>query len=170
EHSDSKGKKLQVEEKEEEDTSSDSEEELKRNGYFDFDFSKIGKDSSFKQVVFDDNYLTHEPDTDGALLQRLSRLAINKYNDDQNGRSPETLSISESYETELQLIYKPFKTSVDLFQRQAGLSFSSVGGIGLDPSVSKDLGDHAMFLAHDTPFYPKQLAAFPSQLTDLLRA
>ncbi|KAL1223936.1 hypothetical protein V5N11_012852 [Cardamine amara subsp. amara] len=96
-----------------------------------------------------------------------------------SGRSSEKLSLSilqgkikrdpEGYETELELIYKQFKASVDLFQQQAALSFSSVGGIGSDPSVAKDLGDRAMFLAHVTPFYPKQLAAFPAQLTDLLR-
>ncbi|KAG7591498.1 Armadillo-type fold [Arabidopsis thaliana x Arabidopsis arenosa] len=96
-----------------------------------------------------------------------------------SGRSSENLSLlilqgkikrdPEGYETELQLIYKQFKTSVDLFQQQAALSFSSVGGIGSDPSVSKDLGDRAMFLAHVTPFYPKQLSEFPAQLTDLLR-
>ncbi|ESQ35502.1 hypothetical protein EUTSA_v10006828mg [Eutrema salsugineum] len=96
-----------------------------------------------------------------------------------SGRSSEKLSLPtlqgkikrdpEGYETELQLIYKQFKASVDLFQQQAALSFSSVGGIGSDPSVAKDLGDRAMFLAHVTPFYPKQLAAFPAQLTDLLR-
>lgn len=96
-----------------------------------------------------------------------------------SGRSSENLSLHilqgkikcdpEGYETELQLIYKQFKTSVDLFQQHAAISFSSVGGIGSDPSVAKDLGDRAMFLAHVTPFYPRQLAAFPAQLTDLLR-
>ncbi|CAF2115586.1 unnamed protein product [Brassica oleracea] len=93
-----------------------------------------------------------------------------------SGRSSEKLSLPilqgkikrdpDGYETELQLIYKQFKASVDLFQQQAALSFSSVGS---DPSVAKDLGDRAMFLAHVTPFYPKQLAEFPSQLADLLR-
>jgi len=96
-----------------------------------------------------------------------------------SGRSSENVSLltlqgkikrdPEGYETELQLIYKQFKTSVDLFHELAALSFSSTGGIGSDPSVSKDLGDRAMFLAHVTPFYPKQLAAFPAQLTGLLR-
>lgn len=93
-----------------------------------------------------------------------------------SGRSSEKLSLPilqgkikrdpDGYETELQLIYKQFKASVDLFQQQAALSFSSVGS---DPSVAKDLGDRAMFLAHVTLFYPKQLAEFPSQLADLLR-
>ncbi|XP_010476307.1 PREDICTED: protein SDA1 homolog [Camelina sativa] len=96
-----------------------------------------------------------------------------------SGRSSENVSLlilqgkikrdPEGYETELQLIYKQFLTSVDLFKQQGALSFSSVVGIGSDPSVAKELGDRAMFLAHVTPFYPKQLAAFPAQLTDLLR-
>ncbi|VVA91183.1 unnamed protein product [Arabis nemorensis] len=96
-----------------------------------------------------------------------------------SGRSSEKLSLPtlqgkikrdpQGYETELQLIYKQFKASVDLFKQQAALSFSSVGGIGSDPSVAKELGDRAMFLAHVTPFYPKQLKDFPTQLTDLLR-
>ncbi|KAL9288782.1 hypothetical protein AtEden1_Chr4g0310161 [Arabidopsis thaliana] len=72
----------------------------------------------------------------------------------------------EGYETEVHLIYKQFRASVDLFQQQAALTFSSVGP---GPSVAKELRDRAMFLAHVTPFYPNQLAAFPAQLTDLLR-
>lgn len=64
------------------------------------------------------------------------------------------------------MIYKQFRASVDLFQQQAALTFSSVGP---GPSVAKELRDRAMFLAHVTPFYPNQLAAFPAQLTDLLR-
>ncbi|KFK43590.1 hypothetical protein AALP_AA1G146000 [Arabis alpina] len=96
-----------------------------------------------------------------------------------SGRTSEKLSLPtlqgkikrdpQGYETELLLIYKQFKASVDLFQQQAALSFSAVGGIASDPSVAKDLGDRAMFLAHVTPFYPKQLKAFPAELTDLLR-
>lgn len=45
-------------------------------------------------------------------------------------------------DTELQLINKEFKASMDLFQQQATLSISSVGGIGSDPSVAKDLGNN----------------------------
>lgn len=47
------------------------------------------------------------------------------------------------------------KAFIDLFQQQAALSMSSVGGIGSDPSVAKDLGNRAMFLAHVTRFYRK---------------
>ncbi|KAL1189397.1 hypothetical protein V5N11_029013 [Cardamine amara subsp. amara] len=92
-----------------------------------------------------------------------------------SGRSSEKLSLPilqgqikrdpEGYETELDLIYKQFKALVDLFQQEAAFTFSSVGS---DHSVAKDLGDRAMFLAHVTPFYPKQLAAFPAQLIHLL--
>ncbi|KAG2306636.1 hypothetical protein Bca52824_026384 [Brassica carinata] len=77
--------------------------------------------------------------------------------------------LPDGCETELQLIYKQFKASVDLFQQQAALSISSVRGIGSDPSVAKDLGNRAMFLAHVTRFYRKKLAEFPAQMTDLLR-
>ncbi|CAA7039251.1 unnamed protein product [Microthlaspi erraticum] len=71
----------------------------------------------------------------------------------------------EGYETELQLIYKQFKNSVDLFQQNAAVNISSAD----TSAASKGLGDRAMFLSHVTPFYPKLLAAFPAQLTDLLR-
>ena len=54
------------------------------------------------------------------------------------------------------LVYAQIKSSVELFQQQAALGFTSVSGIGADPTVAKDLGDRAMFLSHMTPFYPKQ--------------
>ncbi|XP_021901267.1 protein SDA1 homolog [Carica papaya] len=76
----------------------------------------------------------------------------------------------EGYLSELNLLYGQFKTGLDLFQQQAALSFSSVSGIGADPTVSKDLGDRSMFLAHVAPFYPNQLAHFPLQLADFLRS
>uniref|UniRef100_A0A7C9E610 Protein SDA1 n=1 Tax=Opuntia streptacantha TaxID=393608 RepID=A0A7C9E610_OPUST len=75
----------------------------------------------------------------------------------------------ESYEAELELIYKQFESSLELFQQQAALSFTSLSGIGADPTVAKDLGERAMFLAHMTQFYPKHLSDFPKQLADLLR-
>ncbi|XP_010533440.1 PREDICTED: protein SDA1 homolog [Tarenaya hassleriana] len=98
-----------------------------------------------------------------------------------SGRSSEKLSLPalqskmkcdpDGYESELHLLYKQFNASVDLFEQQSALNFSSVGGgVGADPSVAKDLGDRAMFLAHVTPFYLKQLADFPRQLSDLLRS
>ncbi|RZC68641.1 hypothetical protein C5167_031831 [Papaver somniferum] len=73
----------------------------------------------------------------------------------------------EGYETELTLLYKHFDSLLVLFQQQSALSFSSING---DPTVSKDLGDMAMFLAHVTPYYPIQLSDYPSKLTDLLRS
>lgn len=74
----------------------------------------------------------------------------------------------EGYEAELSLVYAQFKSSVELFQQQAALSFTSVSGVGADPTVAKDLGDRAMFLSHMTPFYPTQLMDFPKQLSELL--
>ncbi|KAL1216170.1 hypothetical protein V5N11_033794 [Cardamine amara subsp. amara] len=99
-HSDSKRQKLEVVEDTSSDSSSDYDpeeiqqfnEEIDRNGYFDFDFSAVRNDFDFKQVSFDQSYLTHKPDTDGSLLERLSRLAINKYNED-NGTHVEFVNV-----------------------------------------------------------------------------
>ncbi|KAK3026058.1 hypothetical protein RJ639_042550 [Escallonia herrerae] len=97
-----------------------------------------------------------------------------------SGRSAEKLSLPslqskmkidpEGYITELALLYSQFKSSLELFHQQAALNFTSISGIGGDPTVAKDLGDRAMFLAHVTPFYPKELANFPKELADLLRS
>ncbi|KAL2991253.1 hypothetical protein AAZX31_11G249500 [Glycine max] len=96
-----------------------------------------------------------------------------------SGRSSEKLSLPslqskmkcdpEGYESELLLLYNQFNSSLELFQKQAAMNFTSISGIGSDPTVAKDLGDRAMFLAHVTPFYPKHLADFPKKLADLLR-
>ena len=89
-----------------------------------------------------------------------------------SGRSSEKLSLPslqskmkcdpEGYESELLLLYNQFNSSLELFQKQAAMNFTSISGIGSDPTVAKDLGDRAMFLAHVTPFYPKHLADFNS--------
>ncbi|KAI4310374.1 hypothetical protein MLD38_035356 [Melastoma candidum] len=76
----------------------------------------------------------------------------------------------EGYASELSLIYSQFNSSLDLFHQQAALSFSSISGVSPDPSVAKDLGDRAMFLAHVAPFYPQQLADFPNRLADFLKS
>uniref|UniRef100_A0A803KUU7 Protein SDA1 n=1 Tax=Chenopodium quinoa TaxID=63459 RepID=A0A803KUU7_CHEQI len=76
----------------------------------------------------------------------------------------------ESYEAELQTKYMDFKSSLEIFEQQAALSFNSVSGVSPDPSVAKELGDLALFLAHMTPFYPKFLSLYPKQLADLLRS
>ncbi|XP_027154702.1 protein SDA1 homolog [Coffea eugenioides] len=76
----------------------------------------------------------------------------------------------EGYEMELHLIYNQFKSSMELFQQQAAMSFTSVSGIAADPTVAKDLGDRALFLAHVTPFYSKHLAQFPRELAQFLRS
>ncbi|XP_076895970.1 uncharacterized protein LOC143548771 isoform X2 [Bidens hawaiensis] len=99
-----------------------------------------------------------------------------------SGRSSEKISLPtlqskmkcdpEGYETELTLVYNQFKSSVQLFQQQAALNFTSAvtGGVGSDPNVAKDLGDRAMFLAHVTPFYPVQLVEYPVQLVEFLKS
>ncbi|XP_028796409.1 protein SDA1 homolog [Neltuma alba] len=97
-----------------------------------------------------------------------------------SGRSSEKLSLPslqskmkcdpEGYESELVLLYNQFNSSLELFQQQAAMSFTSISGIGSDSSVAKDLGDRAMFLAHVTPFYPTHLADFPKKLADLLHS
>ncbi|KAL8142020.1 hypothetical protein V2J09_015052 [Rumex salicifolius] len=96
-----------------------------------------------------------------------------------SGRTAEKLSLPllqskmkvdpEGYDMELQLIYKQFKSSLELFKQQAALNFNSLSGIGADNTVAKDLADRAMFLAHMRPFYPQHLSPFPNQLADLLR-
>ncbi|KAK7387547.1 hypothetical protein VNO78_28432 [Psophocarpus tetragonolobus] len=96
------------------------------------------------------------------------------------GRSWEKLSLAalqskmkcdpEGYESELLLIYNQFNSSLELFQKQAAMNFTSITGIATDPTVAKDLADRTMFLAHVTPFYPKHLADFPNRLAHLLRS
>ncbi|CAN4094894.1 unnamed protein product [Withania somnifera] len=76
----------------------------------------------------------------------------------------------EGYQSELSTLYNQFKSSIDLFEQQAALNFTSLSGVSTDSTVSKDLGDRAMFLAHVTPFYPKQLVNFPNELANLLRS
>lgn len=76
----------------------------------------------------------------------------------------------EGYESELTLVYSQFKSSMELFEQQAALNFTSLSGVSTDPTVSKDLGERAMFLSHVTPFYPKQLVNFPKELAQLLRS
>ncbi|CAI9093320.1 OLC1v1028793C1 [Oldenlandia corymbosa var. corymbosa] len=99
-----------------------------------------------------------------------------------SGRDAEKLSLPalqskmksdpEGYEMELQLIYSQFKSSMELFKDQAAMSFTSASGIAADPTVAKNLGDRAMFLAHVAPFYPKmkQMSEFPGELAEFLRA
>ncbi|XP_074309506.1 uncharacterized protein LOC141643990 [Silene latifolia] len=76
----------------------------------------------------------------------------------------------ESYTAELELIYRQFQSSLELFKQQAALSFNSLSGVAADPSVSKNLAERSMFLSHMFPHYPKHLAAFPELLADLLRS
>ncbi|XP_073141882.1 uncharacterized protein [Henckelia pumila] len=76
----------------------------------------------------------------------------------------------EGYGSELTLIYNQFKSSLELFERQAAMNFTSLSGIGNDPTVAKDLGDRSMFLAHVVQFYPKQLSGFPNELAQFLKS
>lgn len=97
-----------------------------------------------------------------------------------SGRTSEKLNLTtlqsimkvdpEGYSSELVLVYNQFKSSLDLFQQQAALNFTSLSGIAADSSVAKDLGDRAMFLAHVTPFYPKELTQFPTELVRFLES
>lgn len=97
-----------------------------------------------------------------------------------SGRASEKLSLPilqskmksdpEGYTPELVLIYNQFKSSLELFEQQAALNFTSLSGIASDPTVAKDLGDRALFLAHVTPFYRKQLAQFPKELARFLKS
>ncbi|KAJ8755048.1 hypothetical protein K2173_016541 [Erythroxylum novogranatense] len=75
----------------------------------------------------------------------------------------------EGYQTELGLLYSQFNSALDLFRQQAALNFTATSGVSADPTISKGLGDRAVFLAHVTPFYPKQLTEFPRQLADFLK-
>ncbi|WCJ38608.1 SDA1 family protein [Euphorbia peplus] len=97
-----------------------------------------------------------------------------------SGRSSEKLSLPalqskmkidpEGYETELGLLYSQFNSTMELFQQQAALNFTSVSSSGVcaDPTIAKDLSDRVMFLAHMMPFYPNQLQDFPGQLAKFL--
>ncbi|KAL3835631.1 hypothetical protein ACJIZ3_010367 [Penstemon smallii] len=97
-----------------------------------------------------------------------------------SGRSSDKLNLAtlqskikvdpEGYTSELTLIYNQFKSSVELFLQQAALNFTSLSGISADSTVAKDLGDRALFLAHVTPFYPKELAGFPNELVRFLES
>nr|GMD95499.1 protein SDA1 homolog isoform X1 [Ipomoea batatas] len=97
-----------------------------------------------------------------------------------SGRTAEKLSLPslqskmkrdpDVYESELSLIYNQFKSLVELFEQQASHNFTSLSGVATDSTVAKDLGDRATFLAHVTPFYPKQLPQFPKELAQFLRS
>ncbi|KAE8687957.1 OSBP(oxysterol binding protein)-related protein 1D isoform 1 [Hibiscus syriacus] len=77
---------------------------------------------------------------------------------------------SEGYDTELSLIRSQFYSALELFQQQTALNFTSISGVGADPTVAKNLADRAMFLAHVTSFYPNHLAEFPSDLAAFLKS
>ncbi|KAJ4961025.1 hypothetical protein NE237_020935 [Protea cynaroides] len=76
----------------------------------------------------------------------------------------------EGYESELLLLYHHFDSSLQLFKQQAALNFTSIGGVGIDLTVAKDVSDMVMSLTHVTPFYPNHLSEFPNLPADLLRS
>lgn len=73
----------------------------------------------------------------------------------------------EAYEKELSLVYSQFKPCLEWFEQQGVFNFTSISGIDGDPTV---VGERAMFLAHVTPIYPRQLAEFPKELANFLRS
>ncbi|KAK8971121.1 hypothetical protein KSP40_PGU010636 [Platanthera guangdongensis] len=90
-----------------------------------------------------------------------------------SGQAAESLSLlmlqlrmkmdPEGHDTELLLVYRHFKSTLQLFKQQSMLSFTS------DLAISKYLGDLVMFLTHMIPFYPLDPAEFPNQVSDILR-
>ncbi|CAL5396040.1 unnamed protein product [Camellia sinensis] len=120
-------------------------------------------------------------DEGGATMSTTPRRGVPEISPESlsaSGRTAEKLSLPtlqskmkcdpEGYETELTLLYAQFKSSLELFQQQAALNFTSVSGVAGDPTVAKDLGDRVMFLAHVTPFYRNQLSQFPKEIADFL--
>ncbi|CAA0284627.1 unnamed protein product [Arabidopsis thaliana] len=59
------------------------EEEFERNGYYDFDTTKQRRLVFCYPVIFEDSDVAHKPETDGDLVHRLSKIALQKYNDDK---------------------------------------------------------------------------------------
>ncbi|KAH6809911.1 ARM repeat superfamily protein, partial [Perilla frutescens var. frutescens] len=114
----------------------------------------------------------------GAMASSLPEFAANEISG--SGRTSEKLNLTslqskmkvdpEGYSLELALVYNQFKSSLELFQQQAALNFTSLSGIAADSSVAKDLSDRIMFLSHVTPFYPKELTQFPSELVRFLES
>lgn len=129
---------------------------------------------------FERGYTNKSQNQNMSASKRYSMPEITPESLAASGRSSEKLSLPvlqskmkcdpEGYETELSLLYSQFKSSLELFQQQAALNFTSISGIGGDLTVAKDLGDRAMFLAHVTPFYPGKLAQFPKELASFLRS
>ncbi|EFJ18121.1 hypothetical protein SELMODRAFT_113277 [Selaginella moellendorffii] len=76
------------------------------------------------------------------------------------------------YEAELDLQLRHFKACLGVLELEApdaGNGNVSFAALAPDHAAAKELGDMAMFLAHVTPSYPKQLAGFPHQLLNLLK-
>ncbi|CAA7052477.1 unnamed protein product [Microthlaspi erraticum] len=59
------------------------DEEFKRQGAYDFDSSRVGRIVGHYPVIFEESDLADEPETDGELINRLSKTALDKYNHDK---------------------------------------------------------------------------------------
>ncbi|XP_021758809.1 protein SDA1 homolog [Chenopodium quinoa] len=78
---------------------------------------------------------------------------------------PEMKNDPESYEVELQLLYRNFKDSVQPFEQQSDFGFTAISN---DSTADKELADKAFFLAQLCPVYPRYLYDFPDRLVYLL--
>ncbi|CAA7052488.1 unnamed protein product [Microthlaspi erraticum] len=59
------------------------DEEFKRHGAYDFDCSRVGRIVGYRPVIFEESDFADEPETDGELINRLSKTALDKYNTDK---------------------------------------------------------------------------------------
>ncbi|VVB14724.1 unnamed protein product [Arabis nemorensis] len=59
------------------------EEEFKKHGDYDFDASKVGSIVVFYPLVFGSSEYATEPETDGELMERLSKIALKEHNDNK---------------------------------------------------------------------------------------
>ncbi|XP_021755533.1 protein SDA1 homolog [Chenopodium quinoa] len=78
---------------------------------------------------------------------------------------PEMKKDPESYEDELQSLYRDFNYSIEPFEQQIDFGFTSLSD---DSTANKELGDRAFFLAQLSSSYPRHLCDFPDLLVYLL--
>ncbi|CAA7046365.1 unnamed protein product [Microthlaspi erraticum] len=71
------------------------DEEFKRHGEYDFDSLRVGRIVGHYPVIFEESDLADEPETDGELINRLSKTALDKYNTDK-GNSLEFVKVVKS--------------------------------------------------------------------------
>ncbi|KAL6565233.1 hypothetical protein OROGR_002184 [Orobanche gracilis] len=78
----------------------------------------------------------------------------------------ETLKLQSYTEQELLCVYDKYKSSLDFFQQQPALDYTSFTGI----STAEDLGDRTMFLAKAMPFHTEKLPDFPTRLLNFMQS